>query len=302
MTDTTTHCGLVGIIGAPNAGKSTLVNRLVGAKVSIVSPKVQTTRTRVMGIVNAGKTQIVLVDTPGIFAPKRRLDKAMVAAAWGGAKDADVIVFLIDVGKGKINAESQAIIERLQKQERKVIVALNKVDMLAKEKLLAIATKMNETGICSDIYMISALSGSGTEKLLADIAKKMPEGPWMFGEDQISDMPMRLLAAEITREKIFLQLGDELPYDSTVENESWEEFKDGSVKISQTVYINRESQKAIFLGKGGARIKKIGEAARLELEEILERRVHLAVFVKVREKWGDDPARYKDWGLDFEAK
>lgn len=296
------HCGFVGVIGAPNAGKSTLVNHLVGAKVSIVSPKVQTTRARVMGVVNKGKVQVIFVDTPGIFAPKRRLDKAMVAAAWAGAKDAEALLLLIDAGKGHINDETRAIIDRLKKTQRQCVAVLNKIDLVKKEKLLALATMLNAEGIFTDIYMISALKGSGTVKLLEDLAKKMPEGPWMFGEDQLSDMPMRLLAAEITREKIFLQLGDELPYHSTVETEQWEEFENGSVKISQTIYIMRETQKAIVLGKGGTRIKKIGAAARKELEEILERRVHLSLFVKVREKWVDDPERYRAWGLDFEAK
>ena len=301
MTEQKRRCGFVGVIGAPNAGKSTLVNQLVGAKVSIVSPKVQTTRTRVMGIVNKDDTQVIFVDTPGIFAPKARLEKAMVAAAWAGAKDSEVVVVLMDVGNGYLNAETKAIIERLKTSNRKVIAALNKIDMLKKEKLLALATEINDTGVFSDIFMISALKGDGVEKLLADIAARMPEGPWMFSEDQISDMPMRLLAAEITREKIFLQLGDELPYSATVESDKWEEFKDGSVKISQTIYVLRETQKAIFLGKGGARIKSLGAAARKELEEILERRVHLSLFVKVREKWTDDPERYRDWGLDFNS-
>lgn len=301
MTVQQRRCGFVGVIGAPNAGKSTLVNQLVGAKVSIVSPKVQTTRTRVMGIVNKDDTQVIFVDTPGIFAPKARLEKAMVAAAWAGAKDSEVVIVLMDVGNGYLNAETKAIIERLKTTNRKVIAALNKIDMLKKEKLLALATEINDTGVFSDIFMISALKGDGVEKLLTDIAARMPEGPWMFSEDQISDMPMRLLAAEITREKIFLQLGDELPYSATVESDKWEEFKDGSVKISQTIYVLRDTQKAIFLGKGGTRIKSLGAAARKELEEILERRVHLSLFVKVREKWTDDPERYRDWGLDFNS-
>lgn len=295
------HCGMAGIIGAPNAGKSTLVNQMVGAKVSIVSPKVQTTRTRVMGIVNKGKTQIIFVDTPGIFSPKRRLEKAMVAAAWQGARDADIVLLLIDAGHGKISADTHAIINRLQETKKKAVLVLNKIDLVKKEKLLALAAEMNETGVFTDVYMISALTGDGVQRLLKDIAERMPQGPWMFGRDQISDMPMRLLAAEITREKIFMQLGDELPYSSTVETEQWEEFKDGSVRISQTIYVMRDSQKAIVLGKGGARIKKIGAESRKELEDILERRVHLSLFVKVREKWVDDPARYRDWGLDFNS-
>ena len=301
MTKKAKHCGFVSIIGAPNAGKSTLINQLVGTKVSIVSPKVQTTRTRVMGIVNKGETQIVFVDTPGIFAPRKRLDRAMVSAAWQGTTDAEIILLIIEVGRGKINEESQAIVEKLKQQERKAVLVLNKIDLVEKDKLLKIATDMNETGIFTDIYMISALSGDGVDRLLKDIATRMPEGPWMFNEDQVSDMPMRLLAAEITREKIFLQLKEELPYASTVETETWEEFDNGSVKISQVVYVMRDTQKAIILGKGGAQIKKIGEAARLELEEMLERRVHLSLFVKVRENWTDDPDRYAAWGLDFGA-
>jgi GTPase len=301
MTGQKKRCGFAGIIGAPNAGKSTLVNQLVGAKVSIVSPKVQTTRVRVMGIVNHGAAQIVFVDTPGIFAPKKRLEKAMVAAAWQGMQDAEVTVLLADASKGHVNADTRAIIDRLKQQGRKVILALNKIDMVKKEKLLELAASLSAEGIFSDIYMISALTGDGVQRMMNDIAVRMPEGPWMFGEDQISDMPMRLLAAEITREKIFLQLGDELPYASTVETESWEEFDNGSVKVSQTIYVMRDTQKAIVLGKGGARIKKIGQAAREELEEMLERRVHLSLFVKVREKWTDDPARYAAWGLDFNS-
>lgn len=301
MTAQQTRCGFAGIIGAPNAGKSTLVNQLVGAKVSIVSPKVQTTRVRVMGIVNHGGTQVIFVDTPGIFAPKKRLEKAMVAAAWQGAADAEVLVLLVDVSKGRINSDTRAIIDRLKNNGRKCILALNKIDLLKKEKLLELAAALGDEGIFTDVYMISALTGDGVARLMDDIAARMPAGPWMFGEDQISDMPMRLLAAEITREKIFLQLGDELPYASTVETESWEEFDNGSVKVSQTIYVMRDTQKAIVLGKGGTRIKKIGQAAREELEEILERRVHLSLFVKVREKWTDDPARYSAWGLDFNS-
>jgi GTP-binding protein Era len=295
------RCGFVSIIGAPNAGKSTLINKLVGAKVSIVSPKVQTTRVRVMGIVNKGAAQIIFVDTPGIFAPRKRLDRAMVSAAWQGTVDAEIILLLMEVGRGKISAESRAIVDKLKEQKRKAILALNKIDLVEKDKLLGIATEMHETGVFTDIYMISALNGDGVDRLLQDITDKMPAGPWMFNEDQLSDMPQRLLAAEITREKIFIQLKEELPYASTVETETWEEFDNGSVKISQTVYVMRDSQKAIILGKGGAQIKKIGEAARLELEEILERRVHLRIFVKVRENWADDPERYRAWGLDFNS-
>lgn len=299
MSEQQTRCGMVGIIGAPNAGKSTLVNRLVGSKVTIVSPKVQTTRTRVMGILTEGSTQIILMDTPGIFAPKRRLDRAMVNAAWQGARDGDAVLLLVDVGKGRINDESRAIIDKLNETKRTVALVLNKIDMLEKEKLLALTAQLTEMGSFSDVYMISALKGDGVERLRADLAARMPQGPWMFGEDQITDMPMRMLAAEVTREQLFLQLGDELPYDSTVESEKWEEFDDGSAKISQTIYVRRDTQKAIVLGKGGARIKSIGARARAELEAITGRRIHLSLFVKVRDNWGDDPARYRDWGLDF---
>lgn len=295
------RCGFVSIIGAPNAGKSTLVNRLVGAKVSIVSPKVQTTRTRVMGIVNHDDTQIVFVDTPGIFQPRKRLEKAMVAAAWQGTADAEEIMLLVDVGKGRINEDTRSIIGKLKDTKRNVILLLNKIDMLQKDKLLALAAALNEEGIFKETFMISALTGDGVAALLETLSRRMPHGPWMFGDDQISDMPLRLLAAEITREKIFLQLGDELPYSSTVETEQWEDFDNGDVKISQTVYVMRDSQKAIVLGKGGTRIKKIGQAAREELEGMLERRVHLSLFVKVRDKWTDDPARYSAWGLDFNS-
>lgn len=301
MSDAQTRCGMVGIIGAPNAGKSTLVNRLVGSKITIVSPKVQTTRTRVMGIFTEGTTQIILMDTPGIFAPKRRLDRAMVNAAWQGARDGDAVLLLVDVGKGRINDETRAIIAKLNETKRTVGLVLNKIDMLEREKLLAITAELNAMGSFSDVYMISALKGDGVDKLRADLAARMPQGPWMFGEDQITDMPMRMLAAEITREQLFLQLGDELPYDSTVESEKWEEFDDGSAKISQTIYVRRDTQKAIVLGKGGARIKSIGARARGELENITGRRIHLSLFVKVRDNWGDDPARYRDWGLDFNS-
>jgi len=301
MTGKKKSCGFVSIIGAPNAGKSTLINRLVGAKVSIVSPKVQTTRTRVMGIVNRGRTQIVFVDTPGIFTPRKRLDRAMVSAAWQGTNDAELILLLIEVSRGKINSDSLAIVDKLKAQNRKAVLVLNKIDLVEKDQLLKISSEFYETGVFTDIYMISALSGDGVDRLLQDISGKMPEGPWMFAADQISDMPMRLLAAEITREKIFLQLKEELPYASTVETETWEEFGNGSVKISQVIYVMRDSQKAIILGKGGAQIKKIGAAARVELEDIFDRRVHLSLFVKVRENWADDPERYKEWGLDPNA-
>ncbi len=298
--NTKSHCGYVSIIGAPNAGKSTLINQLVGAKVSIVSPKVQTTRTRVTGIVVKNNTQIIFVDTPGIFAPKKRLEKAMVSAAWQGTDNTDVILLLVDVSRGKVAAETHAIVERLKSSKRKAVLAFNKIDLVSKEKLLALAAEMQSTGIFSDIYMISALKGDGLDRMLSDLAKRMPQGPFLFDPEQMTDMPLRLLAAEITREKIFLQLGDELPYASTVETELWKEEGNG-VSIEQTIYVMRDSQKAIVLGKGGQRIKKLGTESRLELEEILEKRVHLRLFVKVRDKWTDDRERYTPWGLDFEA-
>lgn len=295
-----TKCGFASIVGAPNAGKSTLINKIVGAKVSIVSPKVQTTRTRVMGIVNEGSTQIVFVDTPGIFSPKKPLEKAMVVSAWQGVSEADITMVLIDVSKGRVNKDSENIITRLKEQNRKAVLVLNKIDAIEKEKLLKLAADLNESGIFTDTYMISALTGDGVKKLVEAIGKRMPEGPWMFDEDQISDMPMRLLAAEITREKIFLLLRDELPYSSTVETEQWEEFDNGSVKISQVIYIMKDGQKKIILGNKGEMIKKIGASARRELEKILERRVHLSLFVKVRENWANDPERYRTWGLDYQ--
>lgn len=298
--DNATRFGFVALIGAPNAGKSTLTNRLVGAKVSIVTHKVQTTRTRVLGIVIEGDTQIAIVDTPGIFQPKRRLDRAMVRAAWDGASEAEAVVLLVDAGSG-ITDEVRAILDGLKKSGRKVMLALNKVDSIRKEKLLELATELDATGLFTDIFMISALKGDGVEDLLAHLVKQMPEGPWMFPEEQLSDMPQRLLAAEVTREKLFLQVHEELPYMLTVETESWEERPDGSVRIEQTIYVPRENHRAIILGKGGQKIKTIGAAARKELEEMLECRVHLFLFVKVRDRWEEDPQRYSVWNLDFNS-
>ena len=295
------RCGFVALIGAPNAGKSTLLNAMVGSKVSIVSPKVQTTRSRVLGIAIEGQSQLVFVDTPGIFAPKRRLDRAMVAAAWAGANDADLVVLLVDASRRELGEDTERIIAQLKEAGRSAILALNKVDAIERPKLLALAERLNATGVFTDVFMISALTGDGLDRLRSILAQRVPEGPWLYPEDQISDNPMRLLAAEVTREKLVLQLQQELPYASTVETESWEEFKDGSVKISQVVYVQRDSQKAIVLGKGGQRVRAIGAAARQELEAMLERRVHLMLFVKVRENWLDDPERYRDWGLDFNA-
>lgn len=301
MTDTpTTRCGFVAIVGAPNVGKSTLLNRLVGAKVSIVSPKVQTTRSRVLGICLVEDAQVIFIDTPGIFQPKRRLDRAMVAAAWGGASDADESMLVIDAARG-IDKDTRAILEKMKEQKRHAICVLNKTDLAKKERLLLLATELDNTGLFSDIFMVSAETGDGVGDLLAHLAKGVPEGPWMYPEDQISDLPMRLLAAEVTREKIYLQLHQELPYAVAVETEGWEEKEDGSARVEQVIYVERDSQKKIVLGKGGSRIKSIGAASRIELEGMLDHRVHLFLFVKVREKWGDDPERYGDWGLDFNA-
>ncbi|ACI98897.1 GTPase Era [Rhodospirillum centenum] len=295
------RCGFIALVGAPNAGKSTLLNALVGAKVSIVSPKVQTTRSRVLGIGITGDSQLLFVDTPGIFKPKRRLDRAMVAAAWQGATDADLIVMLYDASNDRLDEDTLGIIERLKEAGRTAILALNKVDLIKREKLLKLAAELDSHGIFTRTFMISALTGDGLADLSAFLAAEVPEGPWLYPADQLSDMPERLLAAEVTREKLFLQLHQELPYAATVETESWEEFDDGSVKISQVIYVQRDGQKAIVLGKGGSRIKHISTAARQELETMMDRRVHLFLFVKVRENWVDDPERYRDWGLDYNA-
>jgi len=295
-----TRCGFVAVLGAPNVGKSTLINQIVGAKVSIVSPKVQTTRTRVLGIHIEGASQIVFIDTPGIFQPRRRLDRAMVAAAWGGADDADAVLLLVDATKG-MDANTTHIVDRLKAGGRQAILVLNKVDLAKKPALLRLAADLNAAGIFPDTFMVSALTGDGVPDLVAHLAGRMREGPWHFPEDQISDMPQRLLAAEITREQLYRQLHQELPYAATVETEAWTEQRDGSVRIDQVIFVERTSQRAIVLGKGGARIRSLGAAARAELEAIFEHRVHLFLFVKVRESWGDDPERYRDWGLDFDA-
>ena len=295
-----TRCGFIAIVGAPNVGKSTLINRMVGAKVSIVSPKVQTTRTRVLGILIEGPAQLVFIDTPGIFAPRRRLDRAMVAAAWGGAADADEVMVLVDSEKG-IDGDTRSIVDRLKGVGRRSLLVLNKVDLARKPALLDLAAGLNAEGLFSDTFMVSATTGDGVGDLLAFLAGRLPEGPWLFPEDQLSDMPERLLAAEITREKLYLDLHQELPYQATVETEGWQAKDDGSLRIDQVIFVERGSQKGIVLGKGGRRVKAIGEASRHELEEILGRRVHLFLFVKVRPKWGDDPERYRDWNLDFNA-
>jgi GTPase len=293
-----TRSGFVALIGAPNAGKSTLMNQLVGTKVSIVTHKVQTTRALVRGIVIRDDAQIVFVDTPCIFAPRRRLDRAMVTTAWGGARDADVVLVLIDAERG-IRGDADAILEKLAQVRQPKVLVLNKIDRVKRESLLALASDANGRVPFERTFMISALTGSGCDDLLAYLAAALPEGPWYYPEDQISDLPMRQLAAEITREKIFLRLHQELPYSSHVETEKWEEQKNGSVRIEQVIYVERDSQKAIVLGRKGETIRAIGEAARLELAGILEQKVHLFLFVKVRENWGDDPERYREMGLDF---
>lgn len=295
---TGTRAGFVALVGAPNAGKSTLLNRLVGQKVSIVSPKVQTTRARVVGIVMEGQSQIILVDTPGIFAPKRRLEKAMVDAAWAGQEEADRTVVLIDAERG-LGEDTNRILQRLAQAGQKVWVALNKIDQVRKDALLALAAQLGEMDCVDSIFMISALNGDGVADLRAAMARLVPESPWLYPEDQVSEMPSRLLAAEITREKLFLRLHQELPYSLTVETEKWTERKDGSVRIDQIVYVSRAGHKPIVLGKGGRTLRQIGQAAREELAELLDRPVHLFLFVKVRERWLDDPARYREMGLEF---
>lgn len=293
-----TRSGFVALIGAPNAGKSTLVNQLVGTKVSIVTHKVQTTRAIVRGIATHGRTQIVFVDTPGIFRPRRRLDKAMVTTAWGGARDADLVLVLIDAERG-IRGDAETILDNLAGIVQPKILVLNKVDRVKPETLLKLTADANARAGFERTFMISALTGSGCSDLLDFLATRLPEGPWYYPEDQISDLPMRQLAAEITREKLYLRLHQELPYSSHVETEKWEEKKDGSVRIEQVIYVERDSQKKIVLGRKGETIRAIGEAARKEIAEVLEQKVHLFLFVKVRENWGDDPERYREMGLEF---
>jgi GTPase len=300
QNDPPTRCGYIAVVGAPNAGKSTLVNHLVGAKVSIVTPKVQTTRSRILGVAMRDAVQMIYVDTPGIFQPRRRLDRAMVAAAWSGVADGDLTVLMIDAKRG-IDDDAKRIMEGLKKSERKAVLALNKIDLVPRPKLLGLASELDASGLFTDIFMISALKGDGLQDLVAALAPRLPEGPWLFPEDQLSDLNDRLFAAEITREKLYLRLHQELPYALTVETEAWEPFRNGDVRIEQTIYVERDSQKGIVLGKGGERIKAIREEAIADLKEFLGRNVHLFIFVKVREKWGDDPERYRDWGLDFNA-
>jgi len=295
------RCGFVAVVGAPNAGKSTLVNTMVGTKVSIVSPKVQTTRTRVRGVALHGSAQIVFIDTPGIFEPKRRLERSMVAAAWDGAADADQVLLVVDAHRG-FDDDTRAIIAGLKKQDRtNCLLALNKIDMVKRDSLLALAADLNAEGVFRSVFMISALKSDGTADLLDLLAREAPLSPWMYPEDEISDLPQRLWAAEITREQIFHQLHQELPYSALVESEAWTERKDGSVRIDQVIYVQRESQRAIVLGKGGSRIRAISTAARQEMTAMLERPVHLFLFVKVHEKLWENRQHYTDWGLDYDA-
>lgn len=309
-----TRAGFAAVIGAPNAGKSTLVNRLVGRKVSIVTHKVQTTRFQIRGVMMEGAAQVILVDTPGVFAPRRRLDRAMVAAAWAGADDADVIVHVVDAaaearsGQGKATgqdrraaADVERVIEGLKTAGRKALLALNKIDLIRRDDLLALTQKLFETGVYEDVFMISAEKGDGVKDLAATLAARVPEGPFLYSPDQVADLPERLLAAEITREKLYLRVHDELPYALTVETESWQERKDGSVRIEQTIFVDREGHRPIILGKGGRTIKVVGQLAREELEKELERTVHLFLHIKVRPGWGDERARYSALGLDFDA-
>ena len=296
--DAPTRCGFVALIGAPNVGKSTLVNALVGSKVTIVSPKVQTTRTLVRGIAMEGRSQLVFIDTPGIFAPRRRLDRAMVTSAWSGAHDADIVALLIDAKSG-IDEEADAILGRLGDVGSRKLLILNKVDLVQKPKLLALAQEANGRASFAATFMVSALTGDGIGEVKAWLAAQAPEGPWHYPEDQISDAPLRSLASEITREKLFNRLHQELPYRSTVETDTWKELRDGSVRIEQTIFVERESQRKIVLGKSGQSIKAIGAEARTEIAKIIDQPVHLFLFVKVREDWGDDPERFREMGLEF---
>src|SRR5882724_5588671 len=311
MTAPRTRAGFAAIVGAPNAGKSTLVNALVGSKVSIVSPKVQTTRMRVIGIAmtdvpddgqGGTRAQVVLVDTPGIFRiAKRRLERAMVAAAWQGAEDADVVALVVDAERG-VGQETAAIVERLKEQRAQRFLILNKIDLVEREKLLTLTAELNARLPFERTFMVSALKQDGIKDILTTLAAALPESPFLYPEDQAADLPLRLLAAEVTREQVFLQLHQELPYEAAVETEKWEDRPDGSVRIEQIIHVQRDGQRAIFLGKGGARIKQIGARARHELSQMLERPVHLFLHVKVSERWAEDPSHYRTIGLDYEPK
>jgi GTP-binding protein Era len=294
----TRRCGFIAVLGAPNAGKSTLVNALVGSKVAIVTHKAQTTRSSLRGIAVEGASQLIFIDTPGIFAPKRRLDRAMVTSAWGVAQDADLVCVLIDAQRG-FDVEAQAIAERLAPLRQPKILVINKIDLVPKPSLLALSARLNEAAAFETTFMISALTGDGVADLKRWLAARVPQGPWHYPEDQLTDAPLRQFAAEITREKLYLRLHQELPYRSTVETEVWKQLKDGSVRIEQTIFVERESQRKILLGKEGRTIKAIGAEARREIAAAIEAPVHLFLFVKVREGWGDDPARYREMGLEF---
>ncbi len=296
-----TRCGFAALVGAPNAGKSTLLNRLVGAKISIVTHKVQTTRSRVRGVVLDGNCQLIFVDTPGIFTPKRRLERSMVASAWGETKDADEVVLIVDSTRSGIGGDTRLIIDGLKARGRTAILVLNKVDLCKRERLLPLAAAFEAEGVFSRTFMLSALGGDGVEDLRHYLAERMPEGPWLFPADALSDLPERLLAAEVTREKLFLNLHQELPYSLTVQTGDWQDFDNGSARIEQTITVLRDSHKAMCLGKGGRTIKAVREAAQAELETILGRKVHLFLLVKVRENWLEDRAHYQHWGLDFDA-
>ncbi len=298
MADAGTRCGFIALIGAPNVGKSTLTNALTGSKVAIVTPKVQTTRTLVRGIAMVGGAQLVFIDTPGIFAPRRRLDRAMVTTAWSGAHDADMVALLIDARKG-LDEEAEAILVKLGPVPQPKVLILNKVDLVEKASLLALARAANERAKFETTFMVSALNGDGVPDVLTWLAARVPSGPWHYPEDEVTDAPLRQLAAEVTREKLYLKLHKEVPYQSMVETEVWTERKDGSVRIEQTIYVERESQRKIVLGKNGQTIRTIGAAARREIADIIERPVHLFLFVKVRADWGDDPERYRHMGLEF---
>jgi GTP-binding protein Era len=293
-----THCGFVALIGAPNAGKSTLLNALVGSKVSIISHKVQTTRALIRGIAIQNRSQLIFVDTPGIFSPRRRLDRAMVTTAWSGAREADLVGVIIDARKG-LDEEAEDILRQLGDVKAPKLLVLNKIDVVAKEALLTLANDANKAAKFESTFMVSALTGDGVMDLKTWLAQRVPPGPWLYPPDQMSDAPIRQLAAEITREKLFERLHQELPYHSTVETEVWKELRAGDIRIEQTIYVERESQRKIMLGKGGQTIKAIGEAARMEIADIVEAKVHLFLFVKVREGWGDDPERYRAMGLEF---
>ncbi|HEY1363299.1 MAG TPA: GTPase Era [Xanthobacteraceae bacterium] len=292
------RCGFIALVGAPNVGKSTLINALVGSKLAIVSAKAQTTRALLRGIALEGAAQLVLIDTPGIFVPRRRLDRAMVSNAWTGAREADIVAFLVDA-KGGIDAETGAILAALAEVEPTKLLVINKIDLVAKPLLLALAKAAGERARFAATFMISALTGDGVADLKRWLAAHVPEGPWHYPEDEITDAPLRHLAAEITREKLYLRLHQELPYQSTVETDEWRQLKDGSTRIVQTIYVERESQRKIVLGKGGQTIKAIGAEARREIADMIEAPVHLFLFVKVRERWADDPERYRGMGLEF---